>query len=251
MKEKQFYVYTHARPNTNDAHGIFYVGKGVEKRTKDLSKRNEHHKRITKKYGSKNIIIRSIACSSEQHAFDLEVQIISMLRRIGVDLANVTDGGEGKSGWTASIETRNKISESNKGNKSALGAVRSEEARKKIGAAHKGKVVSSETLLKMSIAVKNQSAETRAKRSIAAKNRPKITDETRLKLIKNGKNKSPEHLEKLRIAMLGNKHGLGKTASEEARRKMSESQRARRKLEKEKNVEMVRQIGLEPITNGL
>lgn len=62
------------------------------------------------------------------------------------------------------------------------------------------------------------------------------TDESKAKIgaFNKGKKLSPEHLEKLRLANLGNKHNkgnkyrLGKTASEESKKKMSESHKAQK-----------------------
>ena len=48
-------------------------------------------------------------------------------------LANLTDGGDGTIGIEFSQERKDKISKANKGNKFALGSIRSEEFRKNIG----------------------------------------------------------------------------------------------------------------------
>lgn len=115
MQEKQYYVYTHARPGTNDIHGVFYVGKGNEQRVKHVRRfRNPHHTNIVRKYGAENIIIRKILCKDEQAALRLEVEIIHKLRELGVQLANITNGGEGVSGFKPSKESRLKMSESAK-----------------------------------------------------------------------------------------------------------------------------------------
>ena len=108
---QKYYVYIHARPDTNDVHGIFYVGKGNTKRVNSLHrKRNPHHVNIVKKYGVKSIIVRKLLCESEQHAFELEIQIIAILRRMNVNLVNLTNGGEGLSGYVTPPESRLKIS---------------------------------------------------------------------------------------------------------------------------------------------
>ena len=135
MTQKQFFVYLHARPNTTDIHGIFYVGKGVKSRLSSvIRKHNQHHTRIVNKYGKENIVVRILACESEQHAFDLEVQMIAKLREMGVKLANATDGGEGKSGGITSEYTRAKIAAAQK-NRPPI----SEETRAKISATSKAR----------------------------------------------------------------------------------------------------------------
>lgn len=95
-----YYAYLHARPNTENASGIFYVGKGNDKRTRKIPRKtNLHHTRIVNKYGEKNILIGKLPCSSESISFDLECGLIKCLKRQGVKLTNKTDGGEGALGY--------------------------------------------------------------------------------------------------------------------------------------------------------
>ena len=74
-----------------------------------------------------------------------------------------------------SDDTRKKISEANKGR------VVSEETRKKISDSQKGKIISEETKIKMREARKNMSEETRAKMIIALQNQV-FTEERRRKM---------------------------------------------------------------------
>jgi hypothetical protein len=110
----QFYVYTHARPGTTDVHGIFYVGKGKYDRAYNLSQsqRKHYHLNIIKKYGAENIIIRVLPCKDESHALMLEVEMIEVLRRMGVKLANLTNGGEGTSGYKYTNEQVERLKKS-------------------------------------------------------------------------------------------------------------------------------------------
>ena len=116
-----FSAYVHARPDTVNASGIFYVGKGREKRVKKVARRNPHHKNIVNKYGRENILIGKLECSSEDIAFELEKGLIKCLKRMGVKLTNLTDGGDGVSGrvpytrGSPSTITRELISRANKG----------------------------------------------------------------------------------------------------------------------------------------
>ena len=85
---------------------------------------------------------------------------------------NLTDGGEGMTGYTHTAETRKKISECHKGKH------RSAETRKKLSESHKGKKFSQETRIKMSESRKGK----------------KRTEETRKKISKshlNGKCSKP------------------------------------------------------------
>lgn len=106
-QNKQFFVYTHARPNGT----VFYVGKGIGNRVGTVDrKHNRYHTNIINKHGKENIIVRSMLCRDEQHAFDLEVKMIKALRNGGVKLANITNGGSGASGLVHSDESKCKLS---------------------------------------------------------------------------------------------------------------------------------------------
>lgn len=91
-----FFVYIHSKPN-----GIpFYVGKGNSDRIKYVYRNcNAWHMRIINKYGHKNIKVNVYPCDSEEQAFELEKELIFMLRNLmEIELCNLTDGGEGTSG---------------------------------------------------------------------------------------------------------------------------------------------------------
>ena len=187
---KQFYVYTHAKPDGS----IFYVGKGLKARVNKIQRpHNSYHTNIVKKYGKENIIVRTMLCRSEQHALDLEVRMIAALRNGGVELVNLTDGGEGNSGWVVSQESRKRMSIAKKN-------------------------MSPETRAKISMAKKNPSLETRAKMSAAQKARPPISEATRAK--HRQRITSPDTRKKLSIA------GKAKPPiSEATRAKMSLAQK--------------------------
>ena len=107
-----FYAYIHCRPDTS----VFYVGKGVGNRAHRITKgRNQHHRNITAKYGKENILVGKLHCSSEEIAFELEKGLIKCLKRSGVNLSNLTDGGEGCSGLIVSDEHKLKLSMALKG----------------------------------------------------------------------------------------------------------------------------------------
>jgi hypothetical protein len=113
----KFYIYLHLKPNGDP----FYVGKGTLYRTKDLNKRNQHHKNIVAKHGAKNVEILIFPRETEQMAFDDEVKWIQVLREAGYELSNKTNGGEGTSGRILSLESRNKMSASAMGNQKGIG----------------------------------------------------------------------------------------------------------------------------------
>lgn len=95
----RFCVYMHKRPDGS----VFYIGKGLKQRAYDLSpsRRTIHHKNIVNKYGKANIGITVIPCMSECEALALEKAHISIARFSGVELVNLTNGGEGVSGHKA------------------------------------------------------------------------------------------------------------------------------------------------------
>jgi hypothetical protein len=159
---KKFNAYIHARPDGTP----FYVGKGNRSRVHRLSKRNPHHTNIVAKYGRQNILIGSLECSTETIAFELEIGMIKCLRRMGVELTNRTNGGEGCTGLVVSPEARARISTFLTGRKgtpwsdeqrakfkaATVGRKRTPEQRARIGDGHRGKVVSDETREKLKAA---------------------------------------------------------------------------------------------------
>ena len=143
------YAYLHARPGTMEASGIFYVGKGKLSRALSFNPkdRNPLHANIVNKHGSKNILIGTIECSNESLAFSLEKGLIKCLRRMGVFLANFTDGGEGASGAKRSEETKLKMSVIHKelAKTNGLGEKMRKWALEKGSAVHLGRVRPKET----------------------------------------------------------------------------------------------------------
>jgi len=139
----KYYVYLHCKPDGTP----FYVGKGINKRAFNFKMRNDFHKKVTGKYGIENIHIHLFFCESEQQALDDEIQWIAQLRKEGYLLTNVTDGGDGTSGWHWSEEQRIKMSISRKGipnkhnlgKRPRLGIKHTEETKKKISLMSTGK----------------------------------------------------------------------------------------------------------------
>jgi hypothetical protein len=137
-------AYIHAKPDMTP----FYVGKGSVRRSKMFCQRNEYHTRTINKIGKDNVVVGFMECSSDDIAFELERGLVKCLKRSGVTLTNLTEGGLGglqdQEAW-------------NKGKKL------SDEHKQKLSDAHKGMTAWNKG--------KKWSAETRKKMSIAAKNR--------------------------------------------------------------------------------
>lgn len=164
MTSRDFYVYVIFRPDGRPC----YVGKGKGDRWL-------HHERRAKAHYNKHlshIIAAAVAPLpkikvredlTEAEASAIEIAFIAAIGRADLGLGplvNLTDGGDGKTGWVPSIITRKKIASSNTGKKqSALtkarmsaagtGKTKSLDHRQAIGAAHMGMKRSDEAKAKM------------------------------------------------------------------------------------------------------
>lgn len=173
-EEKQFYVYVHRKATDGS---IFYVGKGKGRRIYD-KKRNQHWKHIVNKHGfTADIVMRF---ESEMCAFSFERALIKLYGRS--NLCNLTDGGEGVSGFKYSEEIKAKMSASKIGTKhtretklrmsaARMGHVTTRETRLKISNAQIGKKNSPEARMKISLSRQFTSSETREKMSLAKRGR--------------------------------------------------------------------------------
>jgi len=164
-----FYVYQHIRLDTNE---VFYVGKGSGKRAQS-KRRNIYWRNIVKKYGYRIEIIKENL--TEQEAFQLEIEWITLMKDIGLAKANLSTGGEGPSGHRHSEKTKQRWSDLRKGNGNPLfGKIHSSETRKKMADTRYGKVATAETKKKMSKTHRGKvcSVETRNKMALAAGGTP-------------------------------------------------------------------------------
>lgn len=118
---------------------------------------------------------------------------------------NCTDGGEGLSGYQHSLETRKRISESNR--VAQTGKHHTEETKNRMSLAHIGHSVSEETRRKMS--EKKMSVESREKIREANKRRI-VSNETKqkLSLAAQQRTQSAETKNKISVALKGNRNAL-------------------------------------------
>jgi hypothetical protein len=226
-----YYTYAYLREDRTP----YYIGKGKEGRIYSKQKNIKPPK-------DKSRIIFLKKNLTEEEAFRHEIYMMDVFGRkdLGTGiLHNRTDGGEGSSGCIRSDETRRKLSEAGKGK------TLSKEHRRKLSEASKGeknhnygKPKSEETRRKLSEAKKGKTAseESRKKMSesgkvktISEEHRRKMTEatqskETRRKMSESGKVKifSEEHRRNL------SQWQIGKTLSEETRRKISEAAKGKK-----------------------
>lgn len=216
----QFYVYEHWRM---DREECFYVGKGKGRRAYNMKSRTAFHKAIQDKVyriGSA-VEVRIVASGlTETEAFALECERIALWRSDGADLANLTDGGEGRAGAIVGAETREKL------RKAHLGKPKSAEHCKHVSESKKGKapyrpgyVVSEATRQKMrekslgqpsSVKGIPRSAEVWAKISAARKGKPSPM---------RGVVRSAETCQKISAALAGRKMTAEQIAAMIARSK--------------------------------
>ena len=134
----------------------FYVGKGKGNRLFTKTKRNTHWKNIENKHG-----FNAEICShwnTENEALEHEKFLIACFKDIGIPLVNMTDGGEGTSGWIPSENWRNKKSKSQKEN--FVNPMLNEKSRIKSSNSRLGKPHSEQHKINIGKATKTQLAMT-------------------------------------------------------------------------------------------
>ena len=238
----KFYVYGLYRPDKED-DGLFYIGKGYGKRIHGHRKEAKNLLDTDKKKSLKIRVIHYLwklgldfkekilwDNLTEQDAFDIEIELISIHGRTQLgygDLANMTDGGDGTIGhipWNKGIPRTEEVKE--KIRKKLIGRHSSEEVNKKKGrkghpAHNKGIPHTDDHKMKISVSLKKRpfskrkpmSEDGRRKRSLATKGRHL--------------NLSEEQIERKRIRMMGNNFNTGHKHSAETRKKISESNKGK------------------------
>ena len=146
-----YYVYQYLREDMTP----YYVGKGCKNRAYSKAHNVNLPPKDRIKFVKKNL--------TEQEAFDLETELIAKYGRknngTGI-LRNLTDGGEGRSGFAHYESTKQKIREKRalqittqetreKMSKARVGQVRSKETREKMAKAATGRKKSPEEIAKI------------------------------------------------------------------------------------------------------
>lgn len=115
----RFYIYAHSTNAEPTIDGIFYIGKGTGNRAKRKNHRGNYWKNFTNKINHQYYIHYIWSDLYEHEALFLEKLYIDILgRKIdGGMLVNLTDGGEGVSGYKHTEETKRRLSEKSIGRK--------------------------------------------------------------------------------------------------------------------------------------
>jgi len=218
-----FYTYTHSTPEGR----IFYVGKGKGGRAYSKKDRNRYWHNLVSKYGYE-VEIHSY-WSTDAEAIEHEKELIAQYRKEGLKLVNMTDGGEGHSGFTKSAETKAKLSASLKGR------LVSQETREKIRAKHLGKLVSESTKEKLRLhnLGKIHSEETKQKISESSKGRV-FSEESKAKI--RGEN-NPMMRENIREKQ--KKSSQLRSQDLDYRRKLSEGKKRSELMHTRKNSRLI------------
>lgn len=135
MTNNVFYVYEYTRLDTNE---VFYVGKGKGNRYKEIKKRNDVFLAIINSTTYK--VEKILEDLSESDAFEAEVSFIKYRKSLGQASCNLTNGGEGSSGYITKDSTKQLLSTLLKGRTSPMkGRKQSDEAKIKNSKSHRGK----------------------------------------------------------------------------------------------------------------
>jgi hypothetical protein len=106
-----YYVYEHIRPDTGI---VFYVGKGTGDRIRERRGRNIYWQRVVQKAGNFKSV-KIVKTEDEELAFLAEQERIDQLKKLGIKLTNLNEGGAG--GVRPAEEVRKKMSEARSGEK--------------------------------------------------------------------------------------------------------------------------------------
>jgi len=211
VNPNRFYTYAYLREDKTP----YYIGKGTGDRIYSTNRRNNPPK-------DKSRIIFLKQNLTEEEAFRHEIYMIAVFGRKDLEtgiLRNKTYGGDGISGYVFSEETKKKLSEAHKGK------THSEESKRKMSEVNKGKTLSEEHKIKLSEAKKGKTFSEESKRKMSEAHKGKtFSEESKRKMSEahKGKTFSEEHKRKI------SETNKGRTLSEETRRKISEARKGRK-----------------------
>jgi group I intron endonuclease len=128
-----WYLYT----ITNQVNGKQYIGISSQPARRWIEHKCGHGSKLVyqaiKKYSLENLRFDPLYMGCEEEIKQLEVILIAACETMAPDGYNLTEGGEGSTGWKPSIETRRKMSKTHSGKNNAMyGRKHSKETKKKI-----------------------------------------------------------------------------------------------------------------------
>jgi len=123
-----YYVYQHRR---NDTNAVFYVGKGKGYRCNQKTGRNIYWHRVADKHGYS--VEKVLMDLDEDLALLAEYELIDQYKRLNFALSNLSEGGQGTSGYKFTPEQIENVKAAHVGKK------HSAETKAKMSAAKKGK----------------------------------------------------------------------------------------------------------------
>jgi len=124
-----YYVYQHRRKDTN---AVFYIGKGKGYRCNQTTGRNAYWHRVVDKHGF--TVEKILTDLDEEFALLAELELIDQYKKLNLPLANLSEGGQGTSGYKFTPEQIKNLAAAHVGHK------HSPETKAKMSAAKKGKL---------------------------------------------------------------------------------------------------------------
>lgn len=119
MNAERFYVYEHIRKDTG---AVFYVGKGCGYRAFNFKNRGDNWKKIQE--SCNGVLVRfPIKNVDEEFSWFAEIELIDLYKKHGVNLVNISKGGNGFGSIPKSDEHKRKIALSKIGIKRPLSVV--------------------------------------------------------------------------------------------------------------------------------
>lgn len=222
---------------TNKITGKQYVGqtmRSIEKRWETHGHGNYYISKSIRKHGKDNFKIEILEkCKSKQELSEKEIYWIKELNTLSPNGYNLTGGGEGNLGWKHTEEAKRKMSEAMKGKKHPnYGKKHSEEIRRKISESLKGHKYSIESRRKMSESQKGKthSVETRSRMSKAQKGKKRSGKTCKIMSEATKGENNPMYGKKHSVATRQKMSIAKKNMSTETRKRMSEAQKRRHKL---------------------
>lgn len=212
LDNNQFYIYLHTFSN-----GTCYIGKGKDKRAYS-TKRNKYWHRLNNIYGSPKIEFLFYT-NDENEAFAKEKEIIKQYKENNIKLCNLTDGGEGLSGYRFTM---------------------SQETKDKLSAIAKNRVISQEEMERFKKINIGRKLSEEHKKKISEKSKLQITTDSKREKLRQcnlGKKHSIETKEKIRKVKLGSiPPNKGIPCSEEQKKQISLTLTGRKNPNKDKRV---------------